>query len=139
MNTIERDRRRVWHPYSAPQADPIFEVVAAEGMRLTLADGRELIDGMSSWWAAIHGYRHPVLDAAIAALTATATWATADLESALKLALIDTLELKPRKAFAPIRVGVTGSHISPPLYESMELLGREKTLARLAAARARIA
>ncbi|MFY2789623.1 glutamate--tRNA ligase [Rhodococcus sp. MALMAid1271] len=81
----------------------------------------------------------PVLDAAIAALTATATWATADLESALKLALIDTLELKPRKAFAPIRVGVTGSHISPPLYESMELLGREKTLARLAAARARIA
>ncbi|WP_206490327.1 glutamate--tRNA ligase [Rhodococcus sp. KRD162] len=81
----------------------------------------------------------PVLDAAIAALTATATWATADLETALKLALIDTLELKPRKAFAPIRVGVTGSHISPPLYESMELLGREKTLARLAAARARIA
>ena len=61
------------------------------------------------------------------------------MESALKLALIDTLELKPRKAFAPIWVGVTGSHISLPLYESMELLGREKTLARLAAARARIA
>lgn len=66
MNTIERDRQRVWHPYSAPQADPIFEVVAAEGMRLTLADGRELIDGMSSWWAAIHGYRHPAIEKAVA-------------------------------------------------------------------------
>ena len=81
----------------------------------------------------------PVLDAAIEALTATTTWATAELEAALKDALVDKLELKPRKAFAPVRVGVTGSHISPPLYESMELLGREKTLARLAAARAQTA
>ncbi len=44
---------------------PVYPVVGAEGVRLTLADGREVIDGMSSWWAAIHGYRHPVLDAAI--------------------------------------------------------------------------
>ncbi len=41
-------------------------VVSAEGVRLRLADGREVIDGMSSWWAAIHGYRHPVLDEAVA-------------------------------------------------------------------------
>ncbi|OZC70433.1 glutamate--tRNA ligase [Rhodococcus sp. 06-462-5] len=81
----------------------------------------------------------PVLDATIEALTALPTWTTADLEATLKDALIEKLELKPRKAFAPIRVGVTGSHISPPLYESMELLGREKTLARLAAARAQVA
>ena len=81
----------------------------------------------------------PVLDATIEALTALQTWTTADLEATLKDALIEKLELKPRKAFAPIRVGVTGSHISPPLYESMELLGREKTLARLAAARAQVA
>lgn len=81
----------------------------------------------------------PVLDATVEALTALQTWTTADLEATLKDALIEKLELKPRKAFAPIRVGVTGSHISPPLYESMELLGREKTLARLAAARARVA
>ncbi|OZC71898.1 glutamate--tRNA ligase [Rhodococcus sp. 15-725-2-2b] len=81
----------------------------------------------------------PVLDASVEALTALQTWTTADLEATLKDALIEKLELKPRKAFAPIRVGVTGSHISPPLYESMELLGREKTLARLAAARARVA
>lgn len=81
----------------------------------------------------------PVLDATIAALDGLGTWATADLEESLKAALIDGLELKPRKAFAPVRVAVTGSHISPPLYESMELLGRDATLARLRAARATIA
>ncbi|OZC45182.1 glutamate--tRNA ligase [Rhodococcus sp. RS1C4] len=80
----------------------------------------------------------PVLDATIAALTALPEWRTADLEESLKSALIDGLELKPRKAFAPVRVALTGSHISPPLYESMELLGRKKTLARLAAARATV-
>ncbi|MDJ0391974.1 glutamate--tRNA ligase [Rhodococcus sp. G-MC3] len=80
----------------------------------------------------------PVLDATIATLTALPEWRTADLEESLKSALIDGLELKPRKAFAPVRVAVTGSHISPPLYESMELLGRDTTLARLAAARATV-
>nr|WP_296767694.1 glutamate--tRNA ligase [Rhodococcus sp. (in: high G+C Gram-positive bacteria)] len=80
----------------------------------------------------------PVLDATIAALTALPQWQTTELEESLKAALIDGLELKPRKAFAPVRVAVTGSHISPPLYESMELLGREKTLARLTAARATV-
>ena len=59
------DRERVWHPYaSLPASLPALPVVSAEGVRLRLADGRELIDGMSSWWGAIHGYRHPVLDAA---------------------------------------------------------------------------
>jgi adenosylmethionine---8-amino-7-oxononanoate aminotransferase len=59
------DRRHVWHPYAPMPGtiDPLV-VTSAQGVRLTLADGREVIDGMSSWWAAIHGYRHPVLDAA---------------------------------------------------------------------------
>ena len=48
-----------------PAAVPPLPVVSAQGVRLRLADGRELVDGMSSWWAAIHGYRHPVLDAAV--------------------------------------------------------------------------
>ncbi|MEV0028147.1 glutamate--tRNA ligase [Nocardia sp. NPDC050793] len=76
----------------------------------------------------------PVLDAAIAALEPLASWTTPAIEEALKVALIDDLGLKPRKAFAPVRVAVTGSHISPPLYESLELLGRETTMARLRAA-----
>jgi adenosylmethionine---8-amino-7-oxononanoate aminotransferase len=61
----ELDRRRVWHPYAPmPGTQPPLVVESARGVRLRLADGRELIDGMSSWWAAIHGYAHPRLDAA---------------------------------------------------------------------------
>jgi len=61
------DAAHVWHPYGAmPSALAPLVVRSAQGVRLTLADGRELIDGMSSWWAAVHGYRHPVLDAAVA-------------------------------------------------------------------------
>ena len=61
-----RDLTTVWHPYAPmPAAMPALPVASASGVRLRLEDGRELIDGMSSWWAAIHGYRHPVLDAAV--------------------------------------------------------------------------
>ncbi len=62
---LTADARHVWHPYGAfPASTAPLPVASAEGVRLRLADGRELIDGMSSWWAAIHGYRHPHLDAA---------------------------------------------------------------------------
>ncbi|WP_437756921.1 adenosylmethionine--8-amino-7-oxononanoate transaminase [Sorangium sp. So ce1389] len=65
---VARDRRCVMHPYAAPiSSAPLFAVDRAEGVRLTLADGRELVDGMSSWWAAIHGYGHPALTAAVSA------------------------------------------------------------------------
>ncbi|MBU3063774.1 glutamate--tRNA ligase [Nocardia sp. NEAU-G5] len=79
----------------------------------------------------------PVLQAAIKALEGVSGWSATALEEALKTALVDDLGLKPRKAFAPVRVAVTGSHISPPLYESLELLGREITMQRLHAAAAR--
>ena len=63
---LAADRAHVWHPYaSATSPLPVLPVVSASGVRLTLADGRELIDGMASWWSAIHGYRNPVLDAAV--------------------------------------------------------------------------
>jgi adenosylmethionine-8-amino-7-oxononanoate aminotransferase len=60
------DREHVWHPYGSLTGGLApLPVASAQGVRLKLADGRELIDGMSSWWCAIHGYRHPALDGAV--------------------------------------------------------------------------
>lgn len=61
----QKDQQFVWHPYSSlTKPIPAYEVVSAKGVRLELANGKQLIDGMSSWWCAIHGYNHPALNAA---------------------------------------------------------------------------
>jgi glutamyl-tRNA synthetase len=75
-----------------------------------------------------------VLQAALESLQALSSWTTEAIEGALRSALIDDLGLKPRVAFGAVRVAITGRRISPPLFESMELLGRDRSLARLAAA-----
>ncbi len=63
---LAADRRHVWHPYGPmPGTVDALPVVSADGVRLTLADGRELVDGMASWWCAVHGYGHPAIDAAL--------------------------------------------------------------------------
>jgi glutamyl-tRNA synthetase len=75
----------------------------------------------------------PVVQAAYDALSALPEWTTVAIDEALRVALVEKLELKPRLAFGPVRIAVTGRKVSPPLFESLELLGRERSLARLAA------
>ena len=76
----------------------------------------------------------PVVAAAGAALDGIAEWSKDAIETALRRALVEEMGLKPKHAFGPVRVAVTGRTVSPPLFESLELLGRERTLARLAVA-----
>ena len=75
-----------------------------------------------------------VVRAAHEALSALGTWSTAGIEEALRGKLVEELGLKPRLAFGPVRIAVTGRKVSPPLFESLELLGRDRSLARLSAA-----
>jgi len=75
-----------------------------------------------------------VVSAALSALEPVSEWTALEIEAALRAALIDGLGLKPKVAFTPVRIAVTGRRVSPPLFESMEILGREVSLARLRAA-----
>ena len=96
-------------------SDDAFEVDASEAEKAFTADGLD------------------VVRTAHTTLTDLERWTTQAIETALRASLIDGMGLKPRKAFGPVRVAATGKKISPPLFESLELLGREKALARLQA------
>ncbi len=98
-------------------SDDDFALDEADAAKLLDEDGRE------------------VVRAAYDALASLERWSTEEIQTALQATLVEQRGLKPRVAFGPVRVAVTGRRISPPLFESMELLGRERSLARLAAAR----
>ncbi|GAB7190539.1 glutamate--tRNA ligase [Kineococcus sp. NUM-3379] len=89
--------------------------------------------------AALRPEAAEVLDASLRALAELPAWTTAAVEQALRAAVVDGLGVKPKFAFAPLRTAVTGRRVSPPLFESMEILGREASLRRLEALRARLA
>jgi glutamyl-tRNA synthetase len=103
-------------------------------IRFLVVDESEFVVDPGSAAKNLKADAREVVDAAAAALESVPEWSTPAIEAALSGALVDELGLKPRKAYGPVRVAVTGSHISPPLFESLELLGREVTLARLQAA-----
>jgi glutamyl-tRNA synthetase len=102
-----------------------FLFVEGARFRPDPADAAKLLDGEG----------RSVVSAAHDALSTLEVWDTSSIEAALRTALVEGLGLKPRNAFGPVRVAVTGRRVSPPLFESMELLGRERSLARLAGAR----
>ena len=98
---LDFDRRHIWHPYtSMVDPLPVYHAVGAEGVRIRLADGRELVDGMASWWCAIHGYNHPELNAA----------ARDQLDSAAHL-MFGGLTHEPAVALAGLLIDLT----PPPL------------------------
>ncbi|TIC80806.1 glutamate--tRNA ligase [Nocardioides sp. GY 10127] len=106
-----------------------FLFVADEEFTLDEGDAAKLLDAQGL----------EVVKAAHAALEPLESWSTDAIQTALQTALVDELGLKPRVAFGPVRVAVTGRRVSPPLFESLELLGRERGLGRLAAAAQRTA
>jgi glutamyl-tRNA synthetase len=122
-----------------------FELVAAAAPLVqervqTLAEAADMlrflvVDDIEIDPAAAGQLDPVVLAAAIPALSQLPGWDTASIEAALRAALVEGLGLKPRNAFGPIRVAVTGRTVAPPLFQSLELLGRDRTLARLEAAR----
>jgi glutamyl-tRNA synthetase len=94
-------------------ADADFAVDAADAEKLLNDDGRA------------------VVRRALVRLEQLPEWSTASIQEALQAELVEGMGLKPRNAFGPVRVAVTGRRVSPPLFESMELLGRDRSLARL--------
>lgn len=101
-----------------------------------LVDGRDLeVDDDAV--ATLKDDAPAVLDASLAALEPLQEWTSEGIEAALRAAVVDGLGIKPKLAFAPLRVAVTGRRISPPLFESMQILGREESLLRLRALRDR--
>ncbi len=106
---------------------------AAEMLTFLVSDEAFVIDAQAAE-KQLGPDAEPVLRAAQQAVAALESFSTEDIEAALRIALVDGLGLKPKHAFGPVRVAVTGKTVSPPLFESIELLGRERTLQRLAAA-----
>ncbi len=123
---------------AAPLVQERIETLAqASGMlRFLFVDERHFAIDPAAAARATAAETAPVLAAAAAALCGLADWRAPLIEAALRAALVDGLGLKPRTAFGPVRVAVTGSTVSPPLFESLELLGRERTLRRMQAAAA---
>ena len=129
----ERARLDAATPLVQERMNVLSEVSALLGF-LFVGDDRLVIEDSAGLVAGAE----PVLAAAEEALGSVEVFDAASIESALRGALITDLGLKPKLAFGPVRAAITGRRISPPLFESLELLGRDSALTRIAAARRRL-
>ncbi len=104
---------------------------AADMLAFLFADDADFAPDRADAAALLAGEGLDIVRASYDALERLVTWKTPAIEAALRAALVDGRGLKPRNAFGPVRVAVTGRRVSPPLFESLELLGRERSLGRL--------
>jgi glutamyl-tRNA synthetase len=116
METLRQGVGMLGFLFAGQPGSPEFEVDPIEAEKVLTPDAQ------------------PVLLAARDALVAISEWTTQNIEEALRVALIEGMELKPKVAFGPVRVAVTGRRVSPPLFESLEILGQERSLARITSA-----
>jgi glutamyl-tRNA synthetase len=116
METLRQGVGMLGFLFADQPGSPSFEVDSAEAEKVLTPDAQ------------------PVLVAARDALISINDWTTENIEESLRVALIDGMALKPKVAFGPVRVAVTGRRVSPPLFESLEILGQERSLARITSA-----
>jgi len=116
METLRQGVQMVSFLFNGNPGSPDFEVDPDEAAKVLTTEAQ------------------PVLIAALSALNGVSNWQTEKIEEALRVALIDGLGLKPKVAFGPVRVAVTGRRVSPPLFESLELLGKVRALSRIQSA-----
>lgn len=122
-------------PHVQPRVGLLGEVAEMVAFLFTPDDRLEISDDARKTLGDAAG---EVIDRAVVALDGLELWSTADIEAVLREALVAGLELSPRHAFGPLRVAVSGRRVSPPLFESMEVLGKASTLARLGRLRASV-
>jgi glutamyl-tRNA synthetase len=116
METLRQGVGMLGFLFADQPGSPSFQVDPAEAEKVLTPDAQ------------------PVLVAARDALISITDWTTENIEESLRVALIDGMALKPKVAFGPVRVAVTGRRVSPPLFESLEILGQERSLARITSA-----
>lgn len=116
METLRQGVNMVSFLFTGNPGSPEFEIDPDESAKVLTADAQ------------------PVLIEALSALNGVSTWSAEAIEEVLRVALIDGLGLKPKVAFGPVRVAVTGRRVSPPLFESLEILGKVRSLSRIQAA-----
>ena len=134
------DREREILTESAPLVQTRIQVLGeASGMLGFLFVADDALETDEKAVSKLKDNAADVLDAAIETVEGLTEFTTASLEESLRARIVDEMGVKPRLAFGPLRVAVTGRQVSPPLFESMEILGRDSSLARLRALRASLA